>query len=308
MAGHILILGGDGYLGWPSAMRFSALGYDVTVVDNYLRRDICARHGLDFLYPVPRLAQRTALWEEISGRRVRFVELDLAEPENMRALFDATGYERLCDTPWPGSPEAVLHYAEQPSAPFSQRDYRCTDLTIVNNLRVTSNLLCAVRDLCPHTHIVHIGTMGEYGTPDIDIEEGWLDIAHKGRQDRFLFPRQGASVYHTTKIMDTDLMWFFVRAWNLRVTDLMQGPVYGLETEESRRYPDLRPYFNYDDQFGTVINRFIVQAVAGYPLTIYGKGGQTRGYINIDDTLQCVAVAVQHPARPPARAEPIPAR
>ncbi len=298
MGGHICILGGDGYLGWPSAMRFSALGYDVTVVDNYLRRALCARHGLDFLYPVPRLAERTALWEELGGRRIRFVELDLAEPENMRALFDATDYERLCGAPWPGEPETVLHYAEQPSAPFSQRDYRCTDLTIVNNLRVTSNLLCAVRDLCPHTHIVHIGTMGEYGTPDIDIEEGWLDITHKGRQDRFLFPRQGASVYHTTKIMDTDLMWFFVRAWKLRVTDLMQGPVYGLETEESRRHPDLRPYFNYDDQFGTVINRFIVQAVAGYPLTIYGKGGQTRGYININDTLQCVAAAVRHPARP----------
>lgn len=297
MGGHICILGGDGYLGWPSAMRFSALGYDVTVADNYLRRDICERHGFDFLYPVPRLARRVALWEEISGRSIRFAERDLAEPENMRALFDAASYERLCDAPWPGAPEAVLHYAEQPSAPFSQRDYRCTDLTIVNNLRVTSNLLCAVRDLSPHSHIVHIGTMGEYGTPDIDIEEGWLDITHKGRRDRFLFPRQGSSVYHTTKIMDTDLMWFFVRAWKLRVTDLMQGPVYGLETEESRSVPELRPYFNYDDQFGTVINRFIVQAVAGYPLTIYGKGGQTRGYININDTLQCVAAAVRHPAR-----------
>ena len=215
----------------------------------------------------------------------------------MRALFNPTGYERLCDAPWPGAPEAVLHYAEQPSAPFSQRDYRCTDLTLVNNLRVTSNLLCAVRDLSPRSHIVHIGTMGEYGTPNIDIEEGWLDIAHKGRHDRFLFPRQGASVYHTTKIMDTDLMWFFVRAWKLRVTDLMQGPVYGLETEESRATPELRPYFNYDDQFGTVINRFIVQAVAGHPLTVYGKGGQTRGYINITDTLQCVVAAVQHPAQ-----------
>lgn len=297
MSGHILILGGDGYLGWPSAMRFSSLGYEVTVVDNYLRRELCARYGLDFLYPVPRLERRTTLWEETGGRPIRFAELDLAEPENMRALFDPAGYERLCTAPWPGSPEAVLHYAEQPSAPFSQLDYRCTDLTIVNNLRVTSNLLCAVRDRSPRTHVIHIGTMGEYGTPNIDIEEGWLDIAHKGRQDRFLFPRQGASVYHTTKIMDTDLMWFFVRAWNLRVTDLMQGPVYGLETEEIRRYPDLGPYFNYDDQFGTVINRFIVQAVAGHPLTIYGKGGQTRGYINIEDTLQCVAAAVKHSAR-----------
>lgn len=294
---HICILGGDGYLGWPSAMHFSASGHEITVVDNYLRRRLCASHGIDFLYPVPKLPERSELWEASGGRPIRHAELDLAEPENMRAIFCPESYERIFSAPWPGAPEAVLHYAEQPSAPFSQLDYKTTDLTVTNNLRVTTSLLCAVRDLSPQTHIVHIGTMGEYGTPNIDIEEGWIDIEHKGRKDRFLFPRQASSVYHTTKIMDTDLMWFFVRAFRLRVTDLMQGPVYGIETAESARNPLLRPYFNYDNLFGTVINRFIVQAVAGYPLTVYGKGGQTRGYININDTLQCVEAAVARPAK-----------
>jgi UDP-sulfoquinovose synthase len=138
--------------------------------------------------------------------------------------------------------------------------------------------------------------MGEYGTPDIDIEEGWLEIEHKGRKDKFLFPRQAGSLYHTTKIMDTDLMWFGVRMWGLRVTDLMQGPVYGIETEEAGIDDRLNTIFNYDEIFGTIVNRFITQAVIGYPLTVYGAGGQTRGYLNIKDTLQCVHMSEQTPA------------
>jgi UDP-sulfoquinovose synthase len=168
-------------------------------------------------------------------------------------------------------------------------------VTLGNNLIVTANLIHAVREFCPESHIVKLGTMGEYGTPNIDIEEGWLNIQHNGRSDRFLFPRQASSLYHTTKIMDTDLMWFYVRTWGIRVTDLMQGPVYGLATEETND-PSLRPYFNYDEIFGTVINRFIVQSVCGYPLTVYGKGGQTRGYLNILDTLNCVRLCVENPA------------
>lgn len=155
----------------------------------------------------------------------------------------------------------------------------------------------ALRDFSPETHVVHIGTMGEYGTPNIDIEEGWLEIEHKGRKDKFLFPRQASSLYHTTKIMDTDLMWFAVRMWGLKITDLMQGPVYGFETAESVVDERLKTLFNYDEIFGTVINRFVVQAVVGYPLTVYGKGGQTRGYLNIKDTLQCVTKAAESPAK-----------
>ncbi len=169
------------------------------------------------------------------------------------------------------------------------------NLTLHNNLGVTFNIIYAVREYAPDAHIVKLGTMGEYGTPNIDIEEGWLEISHNNRADTFLYPRQAGSLYHTTKIMDTDMLWYYVRMWGLKVTDLMQGPVYGVFTEENRVDKRLLPFFNYDELFGTVLNRFIVQAVAGYPLTVYGKGGQTRGYINIQDTLNCVALALENP-------------
>ncbi len=281
----VLILGGDGYLGWPTAMYFSARGHQVTVVDNYLRRNACTELDTGMLYPVPTLPRRAAIWEARTGHKIDVIIGDLCEPEFMRSLFEQP-------------PEVVIHYAEQPSAPYSLMDYRHADQTITNNLRVTNNLMWAVRDLAPQTHIIKLGTMGEYGTPNIDIEEGWLDIEHKGRKDRFLFPRQAGSIYHTSKIMDTDLLWFGVRTWNLQVTDLMQGPVYGIETEESQLDKRLRTLFNYDEIFGTILNRFIVQAVVGYPLTVYGKGGQTRGYLNIRDTLQCVYHSAMKPARP----------
>jgi len=187
-----------------------------------------------------------------------------------------------------GTPDTVIHFAEMPSAPYSMIDYKTSNFTISNNLLVTNNLMYAIKDLSKDTHIIKLGTMGEYGTPNIDIEEGWIEIEHKGRKDKFLYPRQAGSIYHTTKIMDTDLLWFGVRMWNLKVTDLMQGPVYGIETEESKLSEDLHTIFNYDEIFGTVINRFIVQAVSGYPLTVYGRGNQTRGYINIKDTLESI--------------------
>ena len=169
-------------------------------------------------------------------------------------------------------------------------------LTLENNLGTTFNLIWAVVSYCPACHIIKLGTMGEYGVPNIDIEEGWLDITHKGRSDRFLFPRQAGSLYHTTKVLDTDLLWFYVRLYGLRVTDLMQGPVYGLSSDESDLSEELLPAFHYDDIFGTVVNRFLVQAIAGIPLTVYGAGGQIRGYLNLKDTLQCVELAANKPA------------
>jgi len=222
---------------------------------------------------------------------------DLTDAEVMRGLFDGgVGYDWAVDKKFSGIPETVVHYAEQPSAPYSLINYKYANITIQNNLLVTNNLMFALRDFSRDTHVIHVGTMGEYGTPNIDIEEGWIDINHKGRKDRFLFPRQASSLYHTTKIMDTDLMWFGVRMWDLRITDLMQGPVYGLETEDSVIDDRLRTIFNYDEIFGTIVNRFIVQAIVGYPLTVYGKGGQTRGYLNINDTLQCVHMSEETPA------------
>ena len=293
----ILILGGDGYLGWPTAMHFSNLGHEVTVVDNYFRRNACNEMDSGMLYPIPTLVERAKIWHEHTGKEIKVIIGDLAEPSLMRSLFTSDiDYSWAISNKFSGTPETVIHYAEQPSAPYSLYNYKTADFTLINNLRVTNNLIWAVRDLSRDTHIVKLGTMGEYGTPNIDIEEGWIDIHHKGRTDKFLFPRQASSLYHTTKIMDTDLLWFAVRMWDLKITDLMQGPVYGIETEETLIDERLKPIFNYDEIFGTIVNRFIVQAIANYPLTVYGKGGQTRGYLNIKDTLQCVNIATQNPA------------
>jgi UDP-sulfoquinovose synthase len=295
---HVLILGGDGYLGWPTAMYFSNRGYDVTVVDNYFRRNACTELDTGMLYSVPTLIERAKIWHEKTGKEIKVVIADLAVPEMMRQLFDERlTYAWAKDYSYTGIPETVVHYAEQPSAPYSLMDYQHADITLVNNLRVTNNLLWAVRDYARDAHIIKLGTMGEYGTPNIDIEEGWLEIEHKGRKDTFLYPRQAGSLYHTTKVMDTDLMWFGVRMWDLKVTDLMQGPVYGIETEESEIDDRLKTIFNYDEIFGTIVNRFVTQAVVGYPLTVYGAGGQTRGYLNIKDTLQCVHMSEQSPVK-----------
>lgn len=294
---NILILGGDGYLGWPTALHFSDLGHDVTVVDNYFRRHACTELDVGMLFSVPSLIQRAKIWHELTGKEIKVAILDLADPIAMRSLFDGSVEYGFCVEPgFAGVPEVVVHYAEQPSAPYSVMNFVAADITLTNNLRVTNNLLWAVKDFERDTHIIKLGTMGEYGTPNIDIEEGWLTVQHKGREDKFLFPRQAGSLYHTTKVMDTDLLWFGVRMWDLKVTDLMQGPVYGLETDQTLIDSRLRTIFNYDEVFGTIVNRFIVQAVIGYPLTVYGKGGQTRGYLNIRDTLQCIEKTLDSPA------------
>lgn len=295
---RILVLGGDGYLGWPTAMHFSALGHEVIVADNYFRRNACTELDTGMLYSVPTLVERAKIWKAATGSHIHVAVMDLADPQSMRSLFNGSAvYEEKAQQP-SGPPDTVVHYAEQPSAPYSLMNHARADTTIVNNLRVTNNLMWAVKDLASDTHIIKLGTMGEYGTPNIDIEEGWLDVEHKGRSDRFLFPRQAGSIYHTTKVMDTDLLWFGVRMWGLRVTDLMQGPVYGLETDQTLVDKRLGTIFNYDEIFGTIVNRFITQAITGYPLTVYGKGGQTRGYLNIKDTLQCIEKSFLRPADP----------
>ena len=232
---NIQIWGGDGYLGWPTAMHLSNLGHNVTVVDNYLRRNICKDMSISMLYDVPDLIERAKIWHEKTGKVIKVVITDLDNIENSRSLFNEKAKadfnpneEKI------KCPDVVVHYAEQPSAPYSLYSHEKASHTIVNNLKVTNNLMFCAKDFNRDLHIVKLGTMGEYGTPNIDIEEGWLDIEHKGRSQKFLFPRQASSIYHTTKIMDTDLLWFGVRMWGLRVTDLMQGPVYGVETEFSK--------------------------------------------------------------------------
>jgi len=282
---RILILGGDGYLGWPTAMHLSSKGHEVAVVDNYLRRQLCKEVNAKLLYSVPNLDERVSVWKSISNCNLDVFIGDLNEWSFIEKIF--TSFK----------PDAIIHYAEQPSAPYSMLDRKTAMLTLQNNLTVTANVIFAVKAFCPDAHIIKLGTMGEYGTPNIDIEEGWLDVNHNGRNQKFLYPRQAGSLYHTTKIMDTDLLWFYVRMWNIRVTDLMQGPVYGIFTDETGTNEKLLPFFNYDEIFGTVLNRFVVQATAGYPLTVYGKGGQTRGYLNIKDTLNCVRLSLENPPK-----------
>lgn len=280
----MMILGGDGFLGWPTAMHFASRGHEVVAVDNYLRRTIARQTSSEGLMHSPNLEQRAEIFEAVSGHEIAVEIGDLAEYRFVERLFRE--YE----------PDAVVHYAEQPSAPYSMIGFDEARLTLNNNLNVTFNVIFGVMEHAPDCHLVKLGTMGEYGTPNIDIEEGWIDIEHKGRSDRFLFPRQAGSLYHTTKVLDTDLLWFYVRTFGLRVTDLMQGPVYGLSTPEADLDERLMPNFHYDDIFGTIVNRFLVQAVAGVPLTVYGEGGQVRGYLNINDTMQCVELAVENPA------------
>ena len=282
---RVLVLGGDGYLGWPTAMYFAANGHEVTVVDNYLRRNLSRETCSEALMPTLNLHDRANLFHAVTNKIVDVRIGDCSDYRVLSSIVEAV------------QPEAIIHYAEQPSAPYSMMGFDEAERTFKNNLCVTFNVIWSVLKTVPDCHIIKLGTMGEYGTPNIDIEEGWIEINHKGRHDTFLYPRQAGSLYHTTKILDTDLLWFYVRSYGLRVSDLMQGPVYGLSTQETDMSIQLNTYFNYDDIFGTVVNRFLAQAVAGIPLTVYGKGGQTRGYLNIKDTIQCVELAMSNPVK-----------
>src|SRR4051795_13481239 len=282
---RILILGGDGYLGWPTAMRFSRRGHDVHVVDNYLRRRAHAEAGTDSLTPIlSDLPARAAAWLDVTGRRIGVTEGDLTDPELAHGVIGAF------------RPDAIVHYGEMPSAPYSMKDRDHAVFTQTNNVVGTLNVLWAMRDLTPDCHLVKLGTMGEYGTPDIDIEEGFLEIVHNGRSDYLPFPKVPGSMYHLSKVHDSHNIHFACRVWGLRATDLNQGVVYGIQTDETRMDDRLVTRFDYDDVFGTALNRFCLQAVIGHPLTVYGKGGQTRGYLNIVDTLQCVELATLNPA------------
>src|ERR671922_1198102 len=280
---RILILGGDGYLGWPTAMRFSARGHDVFIVDNFARRRWHHEHGTDSLTPISGLADRIDAWHEVCGRSIHAFVGNIEEGE----FLDRVVAETL--------PDAVVHYGEQPSAPYSMISRRHAVETQRTNVIGNLNLLFSIRDRVPECHLVKLGTMGEYGTPNIDIEEGYIEIAHKGRTDTLPFPKLPGSFYHLSKVHDSHNIHFACRVWGLRATDLNQGVVYGIATDETEFHAELHTSFDYDEYFGTVLNRFCVQAVIGHPLTVYGEGGQTRGFLNIRDTLQCVELAVTNP-------------
>jgi UDP-sulfoquinovose synthase len=282
---RILILGGDGYLGWPTAMRFSNRGHEVHVVDNYLRRRAHQEAGTDSLTPIGAgLPERVAAWSDVSGLQIGYTEGDLVDWEVTEGVFRDF------------RPDAVVHYGEMPSAPYSMKDREHAVFTQQNNVIDTLNVLFAIQRFVPECHLVKLGTMGEYGTPNIDIEEGYIEIQHNGRSDTLPFPKLPGSFYHLSKVHDSHNIHFACRVWGLRATDLNQGVVYGIQTDETQLDDRLLTRFDYDDVFGTALNRFCVQAVIGHPLTVYGKGGQTRGYLNIVDTLQCVELAVMNPA------------
>ena len=280
---RILILGGDGYLGWPTAMRFSARGHEVSVVDNFSRRRWHTENSTDSLTPIRSLDDRIEAWREVGGDEIRSFVGSIEDHEFLERVIAET------------LPEAIVHYGEQPSAPYSMRSREAAVETQYTNVIGTLNLLFAIRDRVPDCHLVKLGTMGEYGTPNIDIEEGFIEIEHKGRKDTLPFPKMPGSLYHLSKVHDSHNIHFACRIWGLRATDLNQGVVYGIETDESARDERLITRFDYDEYFGTVLNRFCVQAVIGHPLTVYGEGGQTRGFLNIRDTLQCVELAVGNP-------------
>jgi UDP-sulfoquinovose synthase len=282
---RILILGGDGYLGWPTAMHFSRLGHQVHVVDSYLRRRAHDENGTDSLTPIAAgLPARVAAWKEVSGQDITFTEGDLTEPQVVDAVFREF------------EPETIVHYGEMPSAPYSMASRAHAVYTQYNNIVGTLNVLFAMRDLVPDAHLIKLGTLGEYGTPNIDIEEGFLEVRHKGRSDVLPFPKQPGSFYHASKVHDSVNIQLACRIWDLRATDLNQGVVYGIHTEDTERDDRLLTRFDYDEIFGTTLNRFCLQAVIGHPLTVYGAGGQTRGYLNIVDTIQCVDLAAANPA------------
>ena len=281
---RILILGGDGYLGWPTALRFSARGHEVFLVDNFSRRRWHTEHGTASLTPIRELDERIAAWREVSGEQIRSYVGPVEDGDFLEEVVAET------------KPEAIVHYGQQASAPFSmlsrERAVETQQANVIGNL----NLLFAMRDHVPDAHLVKLGTMGEYGQPEIDIEEGYIEIEHKGRKDTLPYPKLPGSLYHCSKVHDSTNIHFACRTWGLRATDLNQGVVYGVETEETARDERLVTRFDYDELFGTVLNRFCVQAVIGHPLTVYGAGHQTRGFLNIRDTLACVELAALNPA------------
>jgi UDP-sulfoquinovose synthase len=282
----IMVLGGDGYCGWPTALHLSKRGNQIAIVDNFFRRLWDYELGVQTLTPICPLPERLRRWQQISGQSMECFIGDVSDYEFLASVFRQF------------QPEAVVHFAEQRSAPYSMIDRQHAVFSQVNNVVGTLNVLFAMQEFQPSCHLVKLGTMGEYGTPNIDIEEGFIKIQHNGREDVLPFPKQPGSFYHLSKVHDSHNIAFCCKIWGLRATDLNQGVVYGTVTEETTLDLALVNRFDYDEVFGTALNRFCVQAAVSSPLTVYGKGGQTRGFLDIRDTVRCIELACYNPPRP----------
>jgi UDP-sulfoquinovose synthase len=280
---NILILGMDGYIGWSLAMHLAKRGHTVSGVDNFSRRANVESIGSHSATPILDMEERLIAFKRIHGQNLSFFEGDLLD------------YNFLADVVKQTRPDSIVHLAEQPSAPFSMIDRNHAIYTQHNNIEGTLNVLYAMKEIVPESHLVKLGTMGEYGTPNIDIPEGFFEIEYRGRKDILPFPRQPGSMYHLSKVHDTANVMFACRVWKLCSTDIMQGVVYGTRTEEMID-DSLMTRFDFDESFGTVINRYCAEAVIGLPLTPYGEGKQKRGFIDLIDSIQCLTLAIENPA------------
>jgi UDP-sulfoquinovose synthase len=294
---QIIVLGGDGFCGWPTALHLSAVGHDVTIVDNLVRRKIDIELEVESLTPISPLSRRLDAWEEVSGKRIRHVNLDVAQ-----------NYQRLLDLLLELRPDAVVHFAEQRAAPYSMKSSWHKRYTVSNNINATHNLLAAVVESELDIHVVHLGTMGVYGygTAGIKIPEGYLRVKIETDEGddvetEILYPPNPGSIYHMTKTQDQLLFAYYNKNDKVRVTDLHQGIVWGTQTQETKLDERLINRFDYDGDYGTVLNRFLMQAAIGYPLTVHGTGGQTRAFIHLQDSVRCIQLAVEHPPTPGER-------
>jgi UDP-sulfoquinovose synthase len=281
----VLVIGGDGYCGWATALYLSERGYEVAILDSLVRRHWDAELCIQTLTPIAPIQQRIGRWAELTGKSLPLY------------IGDINNYSFLSATLQEFKPDAIAHFGEQRSAPFSMIDREHAVLTQTNNVVGTLNLLYAIHELLPDCHLVKLGTMGEYGTPNIDIEEGYITIEHNGRKDTLPYPKQPGSFYHLSKVHDTHNIHFACKVWGIRATDLNQGVVYGVLTDETGRDDLLINRLDYDGIYGTALNRFCIQAAIGHPLTVYGNGGQTRTFLDIRDTVRCVELAIATPAR-----------
>lgn len=281
---RLIVAGGDGFCGWPTALYLSKRGHEVAIIDNLARRKWDDELRSNSLTPIASLEERVECWEELTGRKIRVF------------FGDLNHYDFLSEVMRQVRPDAFVHFAEQRSAPYSMIDREHAVYTQANNVIGTLNVGYALREFAPDCHLIKLGTMGEYGTPNIDIEEGYIEIEHNGRKDVLPYPKQPGSFYHLSKVHDSHNLMFMCRIWGIRVTDLNQGVVYGLHTEETQLDPLLVNRFDYDGVFGTALNRFLIQAAIGHDLTVYGSGGQTRGFLNLTDTVRCIEISANHPA------------